>query len=319
MLQVLTICLPVFAMIGFGALLRGVGFINEASHDFVSRFVYLFALPVIIFLAVARGRFADLFVPSVIMTALLAITVATAALWLMTRRLPARLSGPAVVSPFFANTAYLGIPLARNAYGDEGLRYAAIINAFMFPLMVMLAVTLLAANEGEGIRRWRRFRSAVLNPVVLAAAAGVLLSGAVDHFALGERVAASPVLSATVGVAVRTLEMFAQMALPLALIAVGASLRFESMRGHLLLMAGCAAGKLLLTPLLTLLACTLLFPQMPPAALGTTVLLMACPLAVTCYVIGREMDTDDDFIAGLLVMSTAAACVTIPFWLHILL
>jgi predicted permease len=318
MMEVLTICLPVFAMIGFGALLRQVGFMNDVSHAFLSRFVYLFALPVIIFLAVARARFGDLFVPSVIVPSLLVTVTVMAVFWIITPRLARPLRAPVVVSSFFANTAYLGFPLIRNAYGAQGLGYAAIVNAFLFPLMVMLAALLLAGKQGDG-RRWQRLRGAVFNPIVIAAVAGVAFSGAVHGLALGEGVASSPALSSAVDIAERTLAMFEQMAMPLALIAVGAGLSFEHVRGRLLLMAGCSAGKLVLTPLLTLLACRLLFPQMPATALGTTVILMGCPLAVTSYVIGREMDADSDFIAGLLVMTTAAACVTIPAWLRFLL
>ncbi|NLW49602.1 MAG: AEC family transporter [Candidatus Brocadiaceae bacterium] len=318
MLEVLTICLPVFAMIGLGALLRRVGFIDDTSHAFLSRFVYLFALPAIIFLHVASSGFRELFVPGVVVTSVLAIAGVLAVFRPFTSRLAAGLRGPVLLSTFFANTAYLGIPLARSAYGSEGLRYAAIVNAFMFPLMVVLSVSLLAGGQAGARWRWRALRAALLNPSIIAALVGVLVSGAVQQFALADLVGRSVLLSAAVDIGVRTLRMLESMSLPLALIAVGASLRLRYVHGHMFLMAACSAGKLLLMPLVALLGCRLLFPGMPGAAVGTTVLLMGSPLAVTSYVLGREMNADGDLIAGLLVVSTITAVLTIPMWLLIL-
>jgi malonate transporter len=319
MLQVLQICLPVFAVIGFGVVLRRVGFIDDAAHRFLTRFVFLFALPVIIFLGIARSDFGALLQPSIVIVTLGLTALLTAAAWLLTARLPARLRGPVVLSPWFANLAYLGFPLARNAYGDAGLSYAAIINAFTMPVFVALGMSLLAIGHAQGRSRMKALRGAVFNPVIGAVVLGLIVSAAAQKLGLRDAVAGSALPAGAMGIVVAALQMLGNMALPLALIAVGASLRFEYVRGRIRLMLACTAAKLVVTPLLTLVACRLLFPGMPAAALGTTVLLMACPLSVACYVMSRELDTDSDFIAGLLVMTTAGACLTIPAWLWVLL
>jgi predicted permease len=132
-------------------------------------------------------------------------------------------------------------------------------------------------------------------------------------------VEASAVLRPLAVIAVATLKQIGAMGVPLALVAVGAALRFEFVRGHLWLMAACTAAKLIVMPLATLLVCRALFPAMPPAALGTSVLMMGSPLSVGVYVISREMDAESDFIAGVLVMSTVAAVVTVPAWLAVLM
>jgi hypothetical protein len=323
--QVLLICVPIFALIAFGVVLRRTGLMTEEGHAFLSRFVYLFCLPVLIFLGIASKDFGELLKGSIVASTLLVTAVVAVAFWLASGRLPRRLRGPVAMSPFFANLTYLGFPLAERAYGAEGLTSAGIINAFTMPVFVVLAVSLLAAGQGgggpdEGERRWlATLRTAVINPIVLAVFGGLAMSFLVHEAGLGAWAACTPLVSRAVEFALRTLEPVGQMGLPMALIAVGASLRFGYVRGRLALMFGCAAAKLLLTPALTLAACRLLFPAMGAAATGTTVLLMGSPLSVGCYVISRELDTDSDFIAGLLVVTTVGACATIPFWLAVLL
>ncbi len=319
MLDVLAISVPVFAVVALGVVLRWTGLLTDEAQAFVSRFVYVLCLPVLIFLGISASSFGDLLSPSIVVGALLATALVTVPFWLGSARLPARLRGPVALSPFFANLTYLGFPLATSAYGEQGLMYAGIINAFIMPVFVVIGVWLLAAGHPERRSLRGTLRVALLNPIIGAVVAGILASFVLNELGLADLARRHAVLSGLAEIAAKTLDMIGRVGLPLALIAVGASLRFRFVRGHLWLMSGCAAAKLVLMPLVTLLVCRALFPGMERVALGATVLLMACPLSVGCYVISREMQADSEFIAGILVLTTVGACVTIPAWLAIVM
>jgi hypothetical protein len=319
MFDVLAISVPVFAVVALGAVLRWTGLLTDQAHAFVSRFVYVLCLPVLIFLGISASSFRELVSPAVVAGALLATALVTVSFWLASARLPARLRGPVALSPFFANLTYLGFPLATSAYGERGLMYAGIINAFVMPVFVVLGVWLLAAGHPERRSLRGTLRVALLNPIIGAIVAGVLASFVLNELGLADFARRHVVVSRLAEMLTSTLAMIGRMGLPLALIAVGASLRFRFVRGHVSLMSGCAAAKLVVMPLVTLLVCRALFPGMERVALGTTVLLMACPLSVGCYVISREMEADSEFIAGILVLTTVGACVTVPAWLAVVM
>lgn len=318
-LEVLAITVPVFAMIGFGALLRRTGMLNDAAHGFISRFAYLFCLPVLIFLGVARQDFAQLLNGPVIASTLLASAAGLVAFLPIARSLPQTLRGPVAVSSWFGNLTFLGFPLAKAAYGEMGEGFAGVINAFTMPAYVVVGVVVLSAGQARQRSLARQVAGAVCNPIVLSALAGLVGSLVFHSPPVARAVAGSVALQRGNDVVVGTLELVGSMGLPLPLLAIGASLRIGYVRGHLPLMTLGTLGKLLLTPALTLVLCVALFPGMDPAARGTAVLLMACPLSVGVWVISQGMkDTDSDYLAGLLVLSTASASITAPAWLYVL-
>lgn len=319
MIQALNISLPLFAVIGFGVWLRRSGMLTEPAQAFLSRFVYLYCLPIMIFLGVASQDFAALLNWPVIVSSLLASVVVTALAWVLSARLPRRLRGPVATGVYLSNLSYLGFPLAYSAFGDRGLVYAGVMNAFTMPVFVVAGVALLAAGQAEKPSLKTQLKTALLNPIIGATFAGlvaalVLHEGGLLAWAQGVK----PVVVAS-EIGIRSLKLVGDMGMALSLLAVGAALHAEHLRDRLGLMLLTSAGKLVAAPLLTLLACRWLFPGMETAAVGTAVLLMACPLSVGLYVISRQMDTDSDFIAGVLVLSTAGAVLTTPLWLLLVL
>jgi hypothetical protein len=141
--RVLQISLPIFALIGLGAVLRHVGMVGPRIQSFLSSFVYRVCLPVIIFFAIAPSDFGKMLNGAVIGGTLIGAALTAAIFWLLTLRMPARVRAPLVVSAFFANTAFIGFPLIRSAYPREGMMYAGIINAIAMPVYYIASVLLL--------------------------------------------------------------------------------------------------------------------------------------------------------------------------------
>ena len=325
MMQVLIISLPIFLVIGFGVLLRRTGMLGDAAHRFVTRFVYLFSLPILIFLAIAKQDFADLFDWQIVVstlgaTAVLAgVAVGLLALEAVTfGRIPDRLRGPLAISPWFANLTFLGLPLAGSAYGETGILYVGIINAFTMPVFVVLGMIMLTLGQTSGGVLVRQLVGAVVNPIVLAAVGGVAASLLIEHFGLARWPEQSELLASIWEIVLRSAQMIGDLGLPLALIAIGGALRLEALRHRLGWMSLGTLAKLVAAPALTLAFCSML-PGMTSEGIGTAVLLMGCPLSVAVYVISQQLDTDSEYLAGLLVMTTVGACITIPLWLLVLI
>ncbi|MFP4028926.1 MAG: AEC family transporter [Candidatus Brocadiia bacterium] len=317
-LHVLQISLPIFALIGLGTVLRRVGMVGPQIQGFLSSFVYRICLPVIIFFAIAPEDFGNMLNGAVIGATLTGAALTAVIFWLLSIRIPDRARAPLVVSTFFANTAFIGFPLVQSAYPEDGMMYASIINAVAMPIYYIASVLLLEKGEEEHGRIKSAAIAALKNPVLLAAVAGLIASALLHEIGLLKTAQNWPVVPEATGIIMDTAGMIGKMGLPLALITVGASLKFSYLRSHLNWMSMGCAGKLLVAPFLGHVICLIVFPDMQRAALGSTVLLLGCPMAVGIYIISREMDVNDDYMAGALVLSTVLAAASITFWLYVL-
>jgi predicted permease len=251
------------------------------------------------------------------------------------------------VAPFWANLTYLGFPLAISAYGDAGLRVAAIVNAFTMPLFIVLGSVLLvwrSASAGERTADvnsdadadadadaaastaapsvLQALRIGVVNPVSLAALGGVAV------VAIGEQLGwqhwfAIEAVARPLAVAEQVVGMIAAMGLPLALLCVGAELDFGRLQGQRHQLLAMSAAKLVLAPTLTwvlLAAWAAIWPgTVDSTALSVAVMMMALPSAVGAFVMATNLRAGTKVLAGHLVASTVVACLTVPLWLWILL
>jgi len=97
---------------------------------------------------------------------------------------------------------------------------------------------------------------------------------------------------------------------------VGAALRFRQLRSEIPGAATAAGLRLIVHPALIFLALRAL--GMRGVELGVPILVMACPAAVTSYIMAREMDGDAAFASAIIIGTTVAALLTLPAWLALL-
>ena len=159
-----------------------------------------------------------------------------------------------------------------------------------------------------------RIIGAVTNPVVFSSLIGIVISFFVDL--LMDRNNLPGAVYYPANLAGETLNLAGSMGLPLALIAIGGSLKFRYLAERKWSIALTTAGKVIIMPLLTLLFFIFIFPQTGYAEKGVAVLLMAMPSAVVLYLVNKQMGGEEGFMSSVLVISTVASIFTIPVWLY---
>ena len=119
--------LPVFGLVLCGWIAGRTKLVGAESSDALNQFVYYFALPAMLFAAVARGSLAQIFN----LPFLAGVVVATLACAAAGFALSAWISGGTpqehslrALNASFSNTGYLGIPLVTVAYGPEAALFA---------------------------------------------------------------------------------------------------------------------------------------------------------------------------------------------------
>lgn len=289
-LTVLEIVAPVFllAAVGFAWARMGV----EYRVQFVTRLAMTLATPCLIFTALMQADVAPEALSTMVLAAVAAHLAMLGVAWAGLRA--AGLELRTYLGPFvFGNTGNLGLPLAMFAFGQAGLSLAIVFFAVSAIFVFTLGVALVAGQGGWG--------KAAREPIVWATLLGALF--------LWNGWQTPTFLT-------NTLSLIGQMAIPLLLITLGVALARLSPRNF------GRAGALALLKLVLGVGIGWgvgLSLGLEGAAFAVLVLQMSTPVPVTTYLLAEKYGADADEVAGMVVISTLIAVLSLPVLLGILL
>lgn len=306
LLLIVSLVLPVFLVIAAGYAVKRTGLIRREVFAGFSKLVFFLALPCLLFKEVSGLDLHAVQSWRIIIHANLITLVFFLLLWAAARllRWPPPQQGVFIQGGYRSNMAFVGLALCLNAFGREGLAFAAVVLAFTIPIYNILAVValVLPQHQGLGAGGWKKMLASILqNPLILAVAAGAVFSLA------GWRLPS---------VVDKAVDLVRQIALPLALLSVGGDFEFGAFRRNLAKTGLTAAAKLVAYPALGWLVFSLF--RLPPEAVRVAVVLLACPTAVSSYVMAREMRGDEALAGGIVMVTTLFSIVTLIAWLYIL-
>ena len=306
MLATLSAIAPVFALIFAGWLARRLGALGAAASGELSRFVVYLALPALLLDIVAHAAWADIWQPGFVAAfglSALAIFAGTIALRLRASPLAdAAIDG---LNAGYANTGFIGFPLALAALGRQSLaptRVATIITAC---LLYGLGIVLIETGLHSGTRKREaalKVGGALLrNPLLLAPALGAVfpLAG----------LSAPPAVESFV-------KLIGAAASPCALIALGLFLAERSERaGENLNLAGLlVALKLIAQPVIAWALATQVF-RLSPLLTHTAVLLAALPTGAGPFMLAELYGRRAGTTSRVVLISTVASVATIGGYL----
>ena len=302
-MNIVSTIVPIFIVIFLGLVAKQRGFFTSDFLDQANRLVYYFAIPAMIFHSISKATLRTEFNLSVIMISLFAILLITTVAWTMSRFLNIAQSsqGTFIQSSFHGNLGYIGLAVAFYYLGDSGLVKAAIIAGFVMILQNILAVIALqyhgqASRGRTGITT--TLKTTMANPVIMSALAGILfsLSGLQIPMIVG-----------------RALTIIKGMALPMALLIIGASLSFKKFKPRFWpVMVSCFL-KVIMTPAIGLILFKLFSIDSLDYLPG--LIILASPTATLTYIMAREIGGDSDFAVAAISISTIISSVTYGLWL----
>lgn len=297
---------PVFAVIFVSWLLRRRGFFPEAFLSAADRFVFRVLLPVLLFRDIAAGRITEQFDPKFFLFCFFGTSVMFFSVWAVAE-LALRdksMVGAFTQGAFRGSLAVLGIAFVQNMYGDAGPVPLMIVASV--PLFNIYSVVVLAVRGGAGAAGGRDavrmcVRGILTNPIILGIAAGLPFSLLQVDF--------PPMLG-------KTLDYFASMATPLALVLIGAGFEGRRALAKLRPTALAAFIKLIALPALFLLAGYAL--GFRGQTLVSLLILFGAPSTVTCYIMAKNMGGDAVLSSSIIVLTTALSAFTLTLFLYIL-
>lgn len=303
-LNIAATIIPIFSVIVLGWLARWKGFIQQEFLEPANRLVYYLAIPALIFRAISKASLKAQFDVKVLAITLFSVVAVFALAWGsgFVLRLRQGQLGTFIQTSFHGNLGYIGLAVAFYFLGNEGFVRASIIAGFLIILQNFLAVISLQFNSDDiSIKGNKLIVLRILgNPVILSALAGILFSLSGLKMPL---------------IVDRSLSILGGLALPMALLIIGASLSFELVQLRILRVISSSFLKLMLLPAVGFLlyrVFDLALQDYLPA-----LILLASPTATITYVMAREMRGDVDFAVAAISTSTLMSSVTFTLWINI--
>lgn len=300
---VIDVLTPIVVLIALGFALRRSGFLPDTFFKQANTLVYWFGLPALLFveMAVAEPEFSTAVRIVAVLTLVTGLCIATGYLAGWRLGLPRPALASFVQGAYRGNLTYVGLPVvlyAMQAAGGASAGYQSLALLAVTPIIALynvLAVLVLLGADGSGQasvaqQGGKLLRGVASNPLIIACVAGIAY-------------AYSPLPLPPV--AQRTLSALGQMALPLALLGIGAALRLRDIRAGGLTATAAALIKVAVAPLAGLALASALGLTGPE--LQIALLYLAMPTAAASFVMAERMGADSKLASSIVAISTLLA------------
>jgi len=299
--------LPVFLTILLGALVGKTGLIRPEHWLGVDQLAFYVLFPAIIAKSMITADFGDL--PVFKMAAVMVCGMVSMQVLLFVLKKPTQailgVDNPAWTSVFQGAGrwhTFLGLAIMPALFGDPGLALAAVAAASITPISNTASIIVMSIyTNGSKPSVVSIAKTLATNPFILAIAIG-----------LGIKASGIVIPQSVIGV----LDLTGNGALGIALLSVGAALRFGKIRGAIKPITAAVVLKMAVVPLFMAFYCMVF----DVTGLPRTVAILAgsIPTAAVSYIFARKMGGDSELMANIITIQIIVAAFTIPLVLSIL-
>lgn len=291
MLSILNITAPIFLLVGLGFFAVRFGWMQQNHMQGLGAFVINFALPALIFSALAAKPLREIMIPSYLLAYGLGSLLSFVVGFWFSRHVrhadwvTASLSG---FGQSISNSGFIGYSVLSMLIGEAAGVFLA-LNVIVENLLIIPLLLIMVALGGQHSQSWRQtvwhiVATLLRNPMVMALVLGLFVS----------------FTGLSVPVAInRVITMLAQASAPVALFVIGGSLFGVRLGNNRIDMLQLSLGKLLLHPLLILLV-FLLLPESNVTSVLASVLLATTPMASIFPIMGQRYGQQQRCAAILL-------------------
>lgn len=295
MTTVFTAIFPIFALLILGNIARRTGFLDEHFWRQAEQGTYYVLFPCLLLGNLLRAELD--WRAAAVLAVCAALVIVTGALLAFLFNVWLKLNGPDFTSFFQGSTrfnTFIGLALAA-VLPAPALTYAALVMAVMIPLVNVFCVVVFAVYTPATLGVRTVVMQLVKNPLVAVSMLGIILN-------LLGWVPPDLVMS--------VVDKLALMALPVGLLAVGAGLRLQALRGAGHSFGWSALVRLVLLPLLIWGLAGII--GLEADAQRVLTLFAALPTAASSYILARQLGGNAELMAGMITGQTLLAMLTLP-------
>ncbi|SMO82564.1 AEC family transporter [Paracoccus laeviglucosivorans] len=304
MLEIFLKTLPFFMLIGTGWAAAHSRFFPPEATQWLTKFVFYFALSAMLFRFAATLDVRRLFDPQFC----LAYLCGTGAIWVVAmavarwRQLPLGEAAMEAHTAITGNTGFLGVPMLVVLLGQAAIgpvMMVLTIDLVIFSALLTLLVT--ASRQGRGA-------FAALGPLIMGIVGNPMIVSMVAGLAWAAFRLPMPAPAA------EFLQLLGAAATPGALFAIGASLAGRSAQ-RMAPALWISVVKLVLHPLAVGITALMIFDVHPYAA-GVMIAAASLPVAGNVYILAQHFGVAVQRVSTAILVSTAASIASVPVVIH---
>lgn len=305
MFATFTAIAPVFALVLLGHVLRRVLVGHDDFWGGVDRVAYWVLLPALLFSKISTMEISAGFVGAystvIVGGFIAAFTFALATSLLLGFPGPVASS---VVQGASRHNTFIALAVTERVFGAAGQASAYLASSILIPITniaVVIVMVLLHQSRSTSPSLGRAvLRDIARNPLLIAVCAGLAFNAA--------GWGSTPVLSDVA-------DLLGRAALPMVLLSIGASIRFEGLRASVLPIMVSTVGKMVIFPLGIFVLAHVFSLGIVPASVA--MVYGACATATSSYALARQMGGDAPLAATIVTFQTLLSFLSIPFAIYI--
>lgn len=294
--------LPMFIMLFIGFAIRKLNILNESFLPQLNKLVFTVFFPFLMFNNIYGSDFGSVFNPKLLIFAVVAVAVVymlSVGFTLLVEK--SNYSRGAMIQAIYrSNFVLMGMPIVENIFGEGKLGMTAVLVTVIVPMYNILAVITLEIFRGNKINFLKILNGIATNPLIIGSGAGI------------SAVALNVKLPQTINSVVSDI---AGAATPIALMVLGASVTFKSIKNCRRNLVFCIIARLVAVPALCLTAASLLgFRGVDFVSL---IGLFCSPCAVSSFTMSQQMGSDYELSGATVVFTSITACFTMFLWIFL--
>lgn len=295
--------IPIFFVIFLGFLGKRMGLITQSFTRPANSVVFYFAIPALLFLNISKTNFNLAFKVRAIIIVIAALILAWIIMYAAGKvlKISSGTFGTFLQASTHGNIGYFALSVAFYTLGHNGLILTGVIGSFLIIGQNILSITSLSFlnNRAEKVSlSMKPLLSIVKNPIIISSVAALLFSY--------EEWNIPTILG-------RTLAILSGMALPVALLVIGANLSIKEL-SHPKLVLFTAVGKLLLLPAIGAIFIKIVGLD-DKLTSKVILILLSSPSATVTITMALEMDGNAKLAAAAVTVATFFSIFTYPVWL----
>lgn len=297
---------PILALILVGYVLKRLHFMADDAWAGIEKLTYYILFPALLIHTLGSQSFVSGEWLSILLVVAATLTTVALILILLYRLQKSDTSAATFTSIFQGGVrfnTYIALSVIQSLFAAEGLALGSIASGFMIILINLFCISVFAVWGKASFRGVLPFiRQVVANPLIVGCSIGWLLS--LSGIGL-------PGLTADI------LEIIGRAALPFGLLAVGASLKPELIRGHFKAIIISSTAQFGIKPLLAVLFISV--SGLNGVTASVIVIGFMVPTATSSYILARQLGGDAETMASIVTFQTLLAFIVMPLLASILL
>lgn len=295
--------MPIFLLMLTGYILKAVNIADKKGFDTVNRLVFKAFLPTLLFYNIYKTESADVVNPGLMIFTvagtLIVFAVGYASVFILTKDNAKR--GVMLQGFFRSNYAILGLPLVEYICEGKTSGLSSLMVAVIVPLFNVLAVISLERFRDGKLNIPKMLKGVLTNTLIIGCLLGLVF------YLAGIKLP---------DVVEKAVSDVAKIASPLAIIVLGASFTFSSLRGCVKELCTVVAARLVIVPAIAILFAVLL--GFTGEALACVLIAFGAPVAVSSFSMAQQMGGDEALAAQVVVVSSALCLLTLFGWIFLL-